>query len=114
MKENRRDRSYPARRLTPGAQAILRREHASWIRHIVKSALVGFALGIICAVVFLRLDFNGLGSMLASSPNRWGYTALLLVGFAYTGGLLVMGAGIMAKAQLPEWFEDADETGRDA
>jgi hypothetical protein len=92
------------RKMTEARRAELKGQHRDWIRHILVSALVGMALGVIAAAILLKLDFNGLGTMLASSHHRFGYTALLVIGFAYTASMVAMGVGITLKAVKPEVF----------
>jgi hypothetical protein len=91
-------------KMTEARRAALNSQHRNWIRHIVVSALVGMALGVIAAAMMLKFDFNGFGTMLASSHHRFGYTALLVIGFAYTASMVSMGIGITLKAVKPELF----------
>jgi hypothetical protein len=91
-------------RMTEAKRAELKGQHREWIRHILLSALVGMALGVMAAAILLKLDFNGLGSMLGESRHRFGYTALLVIGFAYTASMVSMGIGITLKAVKPELF----------
>lgn len=72
----------------------MRDEHWSWIGTIVTHALGGVILGGIVAFLIIRYDINRIGSMLAHSENRFGFTLLLFAGFASLFGMVASGTAI--------------------
>ena len=89
---------FPPRALTEAERAAVRAEHWSWIRFIVLSACDGMALGALIAVLIIRLDIHDIGTMLAASRHEFGYTALLIGGFAHTFGMVIAGTAIWLRA----------------
>ena len=104
--ENDEGYKIPEKKMTQRERERLQRQHASWIWYILKCAVVGAALGVIATWLFLQSNFNGLGEMVARSPNRIGFTALLALSFASTFGALAMGIGIMIRSDHPEKFDE--------
>ena len=88
----------PQRPLTEAERKAMWREHWSWIRYIALSAADGMALGALIAVLIIRLNVHGIGEMLASSEHGTGYTAMLIIGFAHTFGMVVAGSAIWIRA----------------
>lgn len=84
----------------------LQRQHVSWLKFIAKSAAVGAALGVIATWAFLESNINGFGEMIARSPNRIGFTALLTLSFASTCAAIAMGIGIMIRSDHPDKFDE--------
>ena len=96
----------PPKKMTQPERERLQRQHASWIWYILKCAVIGAALGVIATWLFLETNFNGFGEMVARSPNRIGFTALLALSFASTCGALAMGIGIMIRSDHPQKFDE--------
>lgn len=84
----------------------LQRQHLSWLKYIAKCAAIGAALGVIATWIFMESNFNGFGEMIARSPNRIGFTALLVLSFASTCAAMAMGIGIMIRSDHPERFDE--------
>lgn len=103
MKEDRPEEQEEKRWRRPLSErekANIREEHKSWLIYIALLALGGITLGVVIAAGVIQLDVNGIGSMLARSPNRVGFTLLFAGGLASTFGMVVMGVGIMIRASL--------------
>lgn len=73
----------------------LKEEHHGWLWLIALSMGAGIALGVVIAALIIQLDIGNVGSLLARSSNRIGFTALLAGGFASLFGMAVCGATIM-------------------
>jgi len=92
--------------MTQQERERLQRQHASWIWYILKCAGVGAALGVIATWLFMESNFNGFGEMIARSPNRIAFTALLALSFASTFGAMAMGIGIMIRSDHPQKYDE--------
>lgn len=92
----------PKRELTERERERLKRQHWDWLKFIALCAFIGGTLGVVTVLGVVRFDVNGIGSMIANSPNRLGYTALLTASFASTFAAIAMGIGIMVRSTLPE------------
>ena len=90
----------PARKISQRERERLERQHASWIWFIIKCAFFGAALGVIASWLFIEANLNGFGELIARSPNRVGFTALLTLSFASTFGTIAMGVGIMFRSSM--------------
>lgn len=86
------------RPLSEAERAAVEAEHWSWLRYIAISACDGMALGALVAIMLIRLDVQDIGTMLAGSSHEFGYTALLIAGFAHTFGMVVSGTAIWLRA----------------
>lgn len=89
-------------KLTDEDRAAIKKQHWDWLQFIALCALGGITIGVIISVLIIHNDINGLGSLLARSPNRLGFTLLMTAGFASTFGMVAMGTGIMIRSSLPE------------
>ncbi len=78
----------------------LNKQHWDWLKFIALCALAGITIGAIISMFIVKSDMNGLGGLLARSPNRIGYTFLLVAGFASTFGMAAMGVGIVARSTM--------------
>ncbi len=86
------------RKLTEREKAALRSQHDDWLRYIVVSAFDGMAIGTAIALALIWFDINGIGSLLANSQHKTGYTLLLVGGLAHTFGMVVAGTAIWLRA----------------
>ena len=86
------------RRYNEAERAAVKTQHWSWIRFIFLSALDGMAIGALIAIVIIKLDLHGVGTMLANSNHQTGYTLLLIGSFAHTFGMVVCGSAIWLRA----------------
>lgn len=87
--------------ISPQEQARIKAEHNRWLWVIALGTLAGGVLGVCVAWAIIYFDVGNLGSMLARSNHRIGYTALLTAGFASLFGMTVAGAAIMYEADRP-------------
>ncbi len=90
------------KKLSDEDRAKIKKQHWDWLQFIALCALGGITIGVIVSVIIIRMDINGLGSLLARSPNRTGFTLLLTAGFASTFGMVAMGVGIMIRSTWPQ------------
>ncbi len=78
----------------------IKKQHWDWLQFIALCALAGITAGVVTAVIIIQYDINHLGTLLARSHNRAGYTFLLTAGFASTFGMVATGAGVMIRSHL--------------
>lgn len=76
----------------------LTNQHQDWLRFIAFWSFAGAVAGILLVWAMVQFDFGGIGSLLARSGQRIGYTALLAAGFASLFGAAVCGVAIMIRA----------------
>ena len=86
------------RKLTDNERAELRNEHWSWLCHIMVGAIDGILIGLGVGIAIIAMDINGIGSMLAASDSRTGFTWLLLAGLAQTFGMVSAGLAVWIRA----------------
>jgi len=97
----KRDEPYRVeKKMSQRERERLQRQHVSWLKFIAQCASGGAALGVILVWLFLESNLNGLGEMLAHSPNRLGFTALLAASFGFTFGAIAMAVGIMLRSEM--------------
>lgn len=84
--------------ITPKERDRLKKQHNHWLWLIALSTLAGGVIGVLIVWSILYFDIGNLGSMLARSQHRFGYTALLTAGFASLFGMAICGATIMFEA----------------
>jgi hypothetical protein len=65
------------------------------VTHILRSAAIGSALGVVFAGLLLASDVGGIRSLLSAAGEGFAAVALLAVGFATLFGSLYAGAAIM-------------------
>ncbi len=103
-----RDEGYkvPKKPMSQHERERLQRQHFSWLVYIVKSGLIGAAVGVIAIWLFLESNVSGFGEMIANSPNRIGFTALLVLSTASTFAAMGMGIGIMIRSDHPGKYDE--------
>lgn len=84
--------------ITPKERERLKTQHHHWLWLIALSTLAGGVIGVLIVWAVLYFDVGHLGSLLARSQHRFGYTALLTAGFASLFGMAICGAAIMFEA----------------
>jgi len=85
-------------RLTPRFLQSLRarwRDMDRLVRAIVFNWFLGMGVGVVCALILLAVDFDGLRSLILNSDIPLAALALLFAGFAFTFGGLVCAAAVM-------------------
>lgn len=80
----------------------LANEHWSWIRMIIEQTVFGIIIGCLLAWLVIQYDINRIGTMISHSQHSFGFTALLMFGFAVTGGMATAGAAIWFRAMSDE------------
>lgn len=88
--------------ITDKERARLHKQHWDWLKFIALCALAGVTIGALVSLWIVQSDLNGLGGLLARSPNRIGFTVLLVAGFASTFGMVAMGIGITVRSQMQD------------
>jgi hypothetical protein len=69
------------------------------IKFLLWNALIGFSAGLITVFVIISLDIGRIGTLIASSAERWVALGSLSLLFGLTFGSVQMGVAIML---LPE------------
>jgi len=90
------------RHKNPQERARLAREHRSWMVMIVEQSVLGMIIGALIAYLVMQADVNRIGTMIAHSNNRLTFTALFLLGFAFTFGMVTAGLAIWWRAVMSE------------
>ena len=90
------------RTITDKDRAAVKKQHSDWLKFIALCGLAGITIGALTALLVVRYDINGFGTLLAHSSHRIGFTILLTAGFASTFGMVAMGTGIMIRSQTQE------------
>jgi hypothetical protein len=86
--------------MTDQERERLKNQHWDWLKFIALCALAGITIGAIISMFIVKSDMSGFGGLLTRSPNRIGYTFLLVAGFASTFGIAATGVGIVVRSTM--------------
>ena len=90
------------RHINQSERERLANEHRSWMVMIVEQSVLGMIIGTLVAGLIMQFDVNRIGTMIANSSDRFAFTALFMIGFAITFGMVAAGLAIWWRAVMTE------------
>ena len=76
------------------------KEHWSWIGMIIEHTAYGIIVGALLVLLLMQFDVSGIGTMIANSEQGLGVTALLMISFGLTFGMVGAGIAIWLRAKV--------------
>lgn len=90
-----------ARKYSRREKQKIAEDHWSWIWMIVIHTGGGMSLGALTGFLIIHHDIKRIGTMIGKSEYWFGYTFLLMFGFATLFGMIASGAAIWIRAVWP-------------
>jgi Na+/H+ antiporter NhaB len=87
------------RPITDQEKQELKEQHWSWLRMIMVQTGCGMAIGGLVGLLIIYHDFHRIGTMIGKSQYWFGYSFLLMFGFATICGMVAGGAAIWIRAE---------------